>query len=203
MYKLYFSDRVVILDNDASKYNPEEVIFTVPGDRSIEKTNLLQKVHNTKRLVLIGPDVEALYRAVTDPFPSIQAGGGLVTNPKGEILMIFRHRRWDLPKGKLENGECIEECSVREVEEETGIAPVQRGPRLLLTSHFYQLNGEWVMKKTSWYAMAYTGNLAPVPQVEEDIMAIEWVNPGQLDRYLKNTYPTIIDVFEAAGYRVR
>ena len=203
MYKLYFSDRVVFIDNDASAYDPSEVVFTAPGDPSIEKANLLQKVQNTKRVVLIGSDTDALYRAVTASFPSIEAGGGLVTNRFGEILMIFRHTRWDLPKGKLEPGECIEACAVREVEEETGIEGVLLGQKLLITSHFYVLNGEWVMKKTTWFAMSYGGGAVPVPQVEEGIVAIEWVSPGKLDGYLKTTYPTIVDVFEAAGYRIK
>lgn len=203
MYKLYFSDKTIIIDDDASKYDPAEVVFATPGDPSIEKTKLLQKVQNTKHYVLIGTDAEALYQAVTQQFPSIEAGGGLVTNADGNILMIFRHKRWDLPKGKLESNECIADCAVREVEEETGIANVRQGRKLLVTNHFYRLNGEWVMKKTSWYEMTYTGNDTPVPQVEEDITAIEWANPGKLDEYLRTTYPTIVDVFEAAGYRIR
>src|SRR6185369_14728239 len=32
----------------------------------------------------------------------IDAAGGLVKNEKGELLMIFRNGKWDLPKGKLE-----------------------------------------------------------------------------------------------------
>ena len=203
MYKLYFSDRIIVIDNDATKYDSGEVAFVTPGDPAIQKAKLLQKVQNTKRQVLIAEDVEAVYRAVTDPFPSIRAGGGLVTNRQGEILMIFRHSRWDLPKGKLESCECIEDCAVREVEEETGITGVSLGKQLILTSHFYRLEGEWVMKKTTWFAMSYGGDAVPVPQVEEDITAIEWVSPGKLDAYLKTTYPTIVDVFEAAGYRIR
>jgi 8-oxo-dGTP pyrophosphatase MutT (NUDIX family) len=188
---------VVYIDSDASSYDPSEVIFA----RSIEKANLLQKIQNTKRLALISPDAEALYEAVTAQFPSIEAGGGLVTNPRGEILMIFRHTRWDLPKGKLEPGERIEDCAVREVEEETGIRHPERGEKLLVTNHFYRLDGEWTMKKTTWYAMSHPGGTL-VPQVEEDITAIEWVSPAKLDAYLRTTYPAIVDVFEAAGYRI-
>ncbi len=203
MYKLYFSDRIIYIDSDASAYEPSEVIFAAPGDRSIQRANLLQKIQNTKRLALIGPDPQALHEAVVGQFPSIEAAGGLVTNARGGILMIFRHTRWDLPKGKLEAGERIEDCAVREVEEETGIAGVRREKRLLVTNHFYRLNGEWMRKKTTWYAMSYAGDAVPVPQIEEDITAIEWVDPAKLDAYLRTTYPTIVDVFEVAGYRIR
>ena len=198
MHKLYFSDRVVYIDSDASPYDPAEVIFAA----SIEKANLLQKIQTTKRLALIAPDADALYDQLTSQFPSIEAGGGLVTNPRGEILMIFRHTRWDLPKGKLEPGERIEACAVREVEEETGIQNPQRGEKLLTTNHFYRLNGAWTMKKTTWYAMTHPGDAPLVPQTEEDITALAWVNPAKLDGYLRTTYPTIIDVFAAAGYRI-
>jgi 8-oxo-dGTP pyrophosphatase MutT (NUDIX family) len=203
MYKLYFSGTIVYIDSAAAGYDPSEVVFAAPGERPIEKANLLQKIQNTKRLALIGPDPRALYEAVTALFPSIEAGGGLVTNPRGGILMIFRHTRWDLPKGKLEPGERIEDCAVREVEEETGIRNPERGKKLLTTSHFYRLNGEWTMKKTTWYAMSHPGDEPLVPQTEEDITAIEWVSPAKLDAYLRTTYPTIVDVFEAAGYRIR
>ena len=33
------------------------------------------------------------------------AGGGLVQNDKGELLLIYRRGKWDLPKGKLDAGE--------------------------------------------------------------------------------------------------
>jgi 8-oxo-dGTP pyrophosphatase MutT (NUDIX family) len=203
MYKLYFSDRIIYIDSDASAYSSSEVLYTAPDDRTIQKANLLQKIQTTKHLALIGPDSEALYDAVIAQFPTIEAGGGLVTNARGEILMIFRHTRWDLPKGKLEPDERIEDCAVREVEEETGILRPERGDRLLVTGHFYRLDGEWTCKMTTWYAMSYAGDAAPVPQVEEDITAIEWVSPAKLDAYLRTSYPTIVDVFEAAGYRIR
>ena len=41
--------------------------------------------------------------------PIIIAGGGIVTNELGELLMIFRRGKWDLPKGKLDKGESIED----------------------------------------------------------------------------------------------
>ena len=122
---------------------------------------------------------------------------------RGELLMIFRHTRWDLPKGKLEAGESIDDCAVREVEEETGIPRPRIESRLLVTDHFYRLDGQWMRKETTWYAMSYAGDAVPVPQTEEDITEIRWVDPARLDAYLATSYPTIVDVFEAAGYRIR
>ena len=52
----------------------------------------------------------------------IKAGGGLVKNEKGEVLFMFRKGKWDLPKGKLDPGETMDACAVREVMEETGVS---------------------------------------------------------------------------------
>jgi len=50
----------------------------------------------------------------------------VVVNPAGEVLLIRRGREpfrgyWALPGGFFEEGETIEHCAVRELEEETGI----------------------------------------------------------------------------------
>jgi 8-oxo-dGTP pyrophosphatase MutT (NUDIX family) len=47
----------------------------------------------------------------------IIAAGGLVFNDRNELLMIYRRGFWDLPKGKLDPGERIEACAIREVQE--------------------------------------------------------------------------------------
>ena len=57
----------------------------------------------------------------------ILAGGAVVTRPNSirgvEVLIIHRKRYddWTLPKGKLDPGETLPECAVREVLEETGV----------------------------------------------------------------------------------
>lgn len=55
----------------------------------------------------------------------ILAAGGLVKNTEDQWLLIFRLGKWDLPKGKLENGETPEAAALREVEEECGIKNCQ------------------------------------------------------------------------------
>ncbi|HEY1990640.1 MAG TPA: NUDIX hydrolase [Acidimicrobiales bacterium] len=56
----------------------------------------------------------------------IRAGGGLVVRMvRGRLEVVLVHRPvredWSFPKGKLEDGELLEECALREVREETGL----------------------------------------------------------------------------------
>jgi len=131
--------------------------------------------------------------------PIIIAAGGLVQNSNGEILLIYRRGFWDLPKGKLDPGELIPECAVREVKEETGIQVLVLGPFICKTTHHYfdkWLNQD-VEKHTHWYAMLSLANETLIPQTEEDIERLEWVPVDELSQYLLKTYPTIRTVFEA------
>ena len=67
----------------------------------------------------------------------IIAGGGLVFNESDELLMIYRRGKWDLPKGKLDDGETINDCALREVKEETGLADVEILEAVGITYHDY------------------------------------------------------------------
>ena len=128
----------------------------------------------------------------------IIAAGGLVTNEQNELLMIFRRGKWDLPKGKLDKGESIERCAVREVEEETGITDIILGALINITYHDYfdTWSKEDVTKETHWYAMSIKGNQTLIPQTEEDITDIQWINDTALSKCLSNSYPTIIDIID-------
>ena len=128
----------------------------------------------------------------------IIAAGGLVTNENNELLMIFRRGKWDLPKGKLDDGETIEQCAVREVEEETGIGNVELGDLIGLTFHEYfdrWINDE-AIKETHWYEMKVKGSPTPTPQEEEHIEKIIWANDAAIKECLKNSYPNIEDIIE-------
>ena len=133
----------------------------------------------------------------------IIAAGGLVTNPQGQILWIYRRGFWDLPKGKLDEGETIQTCAVREVAEETGIKDIQLHELLKFTNHIYfdkYLNQE-VVKRTYWFHMTIPTLQSGVPQITEDIEKIEWHSLATAKHCLAQTYPTIIEVIEA--YRLK
>ena len=121
----------------------------------------------------------------------IEAAGGIVRNQNDEILMIFRLGKWDLPKGKLEEGESVQEGAVREVIEECGISGLRVLHELPMTYHTYRIGDENILKRTYWFEMKTEHNADLVPQIEEHIEKAQWVNPDFLDEYLGNTYASI------------
>lgn len=123
----------------------------------------------------------------------IQAGGGVIKNERGQLLLIFRRKKWDLPKGKLDAGETMEECAIREVKEETGLIHVEIIRKITITHHTYYQDENEILKETHWFQMVAPtiGNETLTPQVEEEIEKIEWVDPISLPAYLENSYETI------------
>ena len=124
----------------------------------------------------------------------IIAAGGIVENEEGKILFIYRRGKWDLPKGKLDEGESIEQCAVREVEEETGLRDIRLNDFIDTTSHYYRENGKNMLKQTYWYAMTVTGTQKLTPQLEEDILEGRWVSQAELDYYFANTFNNIKEI---------
>ena len=83
----------------------------------------------------------------------IIAGGGVVVNEKNQVLFIYRRKKWDLPKGKLDPGEDIKACAIREVMEETGIRNLTIGKLIIVTTHSYEEKGLNMQKETHWFEM--------------------------------------------------
>lgn len=129
----------------------------------------------------------------------VDAAGGLVRSSSGEYLMIFRNGRWDLPKGKREEGESVEQTAVREVMEECGVDRLALQSLLTVTYHTYTLNGVDILKRTYWYAMSYAGSgRALQPQTEEGIEAAVFLPAEKVAGCLQCSYSSIKEVFAAA-----
>jgi len=126
----------------------------------------------------------------------IEAAGGLVYNDKNQLLMIFRNGKWDLPKGKLKVGENIEQCAIREVEEECGISELLIIQQLQETYHTYEINGQKILKRTYWFEIksSFKGNL--LPQTTEGITEAVWVDKENIAEKLKNSFENITELFK-------
>lgn len=129
---------------------------------------------------------------------TIIAAGGLVFNEKNELLFMFRRGKWDLPKGKLDAGESIENCAVREVEEETGVDNIHLKKLIGKTYHEYfdKWVGADVIKETWWYLMQVNDSKALIPQTEEDIEQVIWADEKMIEQCLENSYPNIIEIIK-------
>ena len=125
--------------------------------------------------------------------PIIVAAGGLVWNENNELLMIFRQEKWDLPKGKLDDGESIETCAIREVREETGLTEVILGEFIGITHHEYfdRFINAQAIKESHWYNMRSNSHQLLNPQLEENITDIKWVSMKELATFLENSYLNI------------
>ena len=101
--------------------------------------------------------MKVLERPVTGRVASrgraVLAAGAVVTREhptRGtEVVIVHRKRYddWSLPKGKLEAGESLPACAVREVQEETGVTVRLDGP---LDQVSYERGG--TLKRVDWWA---------------------------------------------------
>ena len=136
----------------------------------------------------------AVVSALKQTFKMAPAAGGVVVKD-GKFVSIVRNGIPDLPKGHIEKGETPENAALREVEEETGIPNLELGQLICVTDHCYRRNDIWHLKHTWWYDMLHTDPVNLTPQREEDITKAAWVPRSGLAPYLKDTYPSIVEVF--------
>ena len=140
---------------------------------------------------LIGKKEDNLINKFLKKLPNVIAGGGKVINDKGEILFIYRNGKWDLPKGKAEQKETIEDTALREVEEETGVTGLSITKPIETTYHIFKRNGKHKIKITYWFEMktSYKGSL--FPQENEGITKVVWLNQEESTKALENSYANI------------
>ena len=162
------------------------------------RAKIIKKVELSKSVALITDDPEATFAALCREFKVVRAAGGVVTNSKGQLLMIRLRNRWDLPKGHIELKEESHEAALREVIEETGIrANILDNKPLATTWHAYNIYGPWELKSTDWWRMQATEDATPKPQNEEGITEVRWMDSEARAEALNESYETIKEVVRA------
>ena len=198
--KIYFGDKPVYLCDDINKelneilHHPDAVFVDEISNAAIK--SLLHEIVKEEfhAGVLWHSDLEKLKKAFFKNFKEIEAAGGIVQNDKKELLFILRLGKWDLPKGKVEKGEDLETCAVREVEEETGATNLTLKKKIGETYHTYNAYGKHFLKTTHWFYITCPSKQKLVPQTEENIAEIKWVKTKDIKEPLANTYPSIKDI---------
>lgn len=204
--KIYFNDKPLFLcdelTEDIKTYAKHDDAVFIDEFSNASVNSMIHEM-NTEKVhagIFLHANLEELKKAFWKKYLLIKAGGGLVQNENDEVLFIFRRNKWDLPKGKLDDGETIEQCAVREVEEETGLTNVVLKKLLLITNHTYNENGKHILKETYWYKMKATSTQSLIPQEEEQITEIKWITDHEISALIKDTYPSIVDVLNAGGF---
>ena len=167
---------------------------------SVEHLNgILDQVNTKVPMNLLSLDVtvddyEAVKGFLQEKFKIVKAAGGLVKK-KDRFLMIYRLKKWDLPKGKKESGEKSRQTAEREVVEECNIT-VKVGKKICTTWHMYTMNRRSMLKKTRWYAMELQDDSRIRPRTEEDIEELRWMTQKEVYHALENSYKSIRFVLE-------
>jgi 8-oxo-dGTP pyrophosphatase MutT (NUDIX family) len=193
-YRIYINEKVILITQSVPK-NVER--YQKIDAQSFDLKSFYNEFNGkpgNKFFFLLCLDAKEYLKSIINSNTLINAAGGMVTNPRGEYLFIYRNDKWDLPKGKIEKGEGKRVGAVREVEEECGITVTEIGERICKTYHTYTYKGEMVLKRTYWYRMTYKGAEKLKPQKEEGITDVRWFRKGHIDAIVKNTFPSIMDV---------
>ena len=201
MHKIYIEKRCIIIcpPDELSLSDPNAILYNIGTSVDIPAlVGLFEASETLAKVFIPTDDIEGTYRKICAEFVEVNAGGGLVSNRRGDFLLISRNGLWDLPKGHQDPGEDISVTALREVQEETGIDELALRDLICITDHCYIRDGKWHLKHTWWYDMLYTNPTDLTPQTEEDITKAAWVAKSSLPPYLLNTYPSIIEVFREA-----
>ncbi len=203
MYKIFINEYpLVITNNEDDFYGAGNYRIVDDSEKSI--VSAIETLENSDKIIggfglmIMTENEEECFRKFARRYQRITAAGGLVYNPERELLLIKRQGKWDLPKGKRDEGEKTEEAAVREVKEECGLEEVALGDFITATYHTYFLDNKRVLKTTYWYEMKALKFDNLIPQLEENITEVRWVNPETLDLKKLDTYQSIRSLLHTA-----
>lgn len=198
---IYFADKSLIFLKAEEYCNIASTlmgtVWHTEHDGEVSRAKILKIFETDNTIYIITDSPELEFERFKSQFRVVVAAGGALLSSNGDIMMIYRNERWDLPKGHWEEDETLEECALREVEEETGVKPDKLHRLLCKTWHAYNIYGEWELKHTYWYKMSVEGKPIPTPQFDEGILLSEWCERKVAVIHAIESYPTIQRVFEA------
>jgi len=177
---------------------PNDVLVIFEENLSLIKDqlfHLLESLDNELPIYLVTSSIEKTFSTLFQDFDFVEAAGGIVKR-KDTYLFIKRNGFWDIPKGKLDEGEIPENAAIREIEEECGINGPQLKEPICLTYHTYLFKGKPTIKKTYWYSLDYFGDKKLKGQKEEGISQVKWFKLDEIEKIRKNTFASILEVMD-------
>ncbi len=176
MYKVFFNQKLIVLTTDIISPREDSPFFYVKFTNKKFVVQML-KSKKVKMLYLYHSKEDKLWYYFLNMFKLIEAAGGLVRNLKtNHFLFIFRNKKWDLPKGRINKNEEVQKAAIREVEEETGVESLSITKPLNTTYHIFKRNRKYRLKKTFWYLMETDYNGELTPEIKEGIEKAIWID---------------------------
>ena len=191
MYKVFFNQKPIVLTTEITTPKEDSPFFYVKFTNKKFIVHVL-KSKKVKMLFLYHSKEEKLWYYFFNMFKLIEAAGGLVRNLNtNQFLFIFRNKKWDLPKGRINKNEDVKNAAIREVEEETGAENLSIIKPLNSTYHIFKKNRKYRLKKTFWYLMEtdYTGELTP--ETKEGIEKANWIDKKLITSLKSKMYQNI------------
>lgn len=195
MYKVFFKDRIFSLTDETYLENKDENTY-IFEDLMQLKSLVYKFTQEKSNYCVVHKYLPELWQAFQDCFETRHAAGGLVIKDDS-FLAIKRWDIWDLPKGHIEEGETADVAAIREVEEETAISKPCIIEQIDSTFHIYIYRANLILKISHWFKMNYTGEDILIPQIEEDITEAIWMPIKEKEKFLNNTYPTLLSVISS------
>ena len=176
MYKVFFNQKLILLTTDIISPREDSPFFYVKFTNKKFVVQML-KSKKVKMLYLYHSKEDKLWYYFLNMFKLIEAAGGFVRNLKtNHFLFIFRNKKWDLPKGRINKNEEVQKAAIREVEEETGVENLSIAKPLNTTYHIFKRNRKYRLKKTFWYLMETDYNGELTPEIKEGIEKAIWID---------------------------
>jgi len=199
MYKVFVNESLLIFSDSQAQPNSSGMLMAKPEETERIVRNLLSGVFSNTDYLIPFSDGEA-ENYLSKHFETVTAAGGIIRNQEGKVLWIFRRGKWDLPKGKADEGESAEETAIREVKEECGIKDLRVKEFLGNAYHIYPITKgkKAVFKTTHWFLME-TDDVDFIPQTEEDITEIKFFEKEEKTP-LKNTFRSLKTFLEDCYY---
>lgn len=192
MIKIFSGNKIFQFVNNTHNFSGDVIKF----ENSINKDTLSEILSDlkSKEITFLCDNVETAVKEFSKMFTNITAAGGVVYNHEEKLLLIHRLGKWDLPKGKMEDGELPETTAMREVCEETGVCNLEIIKSLPDTYHIYQHDGAYILKRTYWFKIIASSATTLLPQTEENITEVKWMTQEEVNAAMKFSYESIRDI---------
>jgi 8-oxo-dGTP pyrophosphatase MutT (NUDIX family) len=190
MYKVFKENTTFILAKSENLISIDQAV-TICIEKPSSVIEIITNLGNNNDesiYVLYCSKLKKTIEVLENNFPIKVAAGGWAFNNADSLLMIKRYGFWDLPKGHLEKGESLEECAIREVEEETGVKNLNIESKIGISRHLIKKKNGYNLKLNHWYLMStnYDGKLSP--QKDEDITKAKWVEANAIEKHIDKAW---------------